>query len=194
MGQRKSDHRESASDRWPALLAAGQAGDARAYRQFLEEVSGFLRCIVQRTGTRPHAIDDVLQESLITVNAIRHTYDSRRPIKPWLAAIARRRAADWHRRNRTAAVNEVALDPEIVALSPDPAAGSAVAKIEARTTIENWLATVSPTQRRAIELVKLREMSLKQASLASGQSPGALKVAIHRGIQSMRERFGGVAA
>jgi RNA polymerase sigma-70 factor (ECF subfamily) len=41
-------------------------------------------------------------------------------------------------------------------------------------------------QRQAIELLKLQEMSLKEASAASGSSVSALKVATHRAMMSLR--------
>jgi RNA polymerase sigma-70 factor (ECF subfamily) len=41
-------------------------------------------------------------------------------------------------------------------------------------------------QRRAIEAVKLNEMSLREASVATGMSVSALKIAVHRGIRSLR--------
>jgi RNA polymerase sigma-70 factor, ECF subfamily len=41
-------------------------------------------------------------------------------------------------------------------------------------------------QRTAIELLKLRELSLKEAANVSGMSVSALKVAAHRAIKSLR--------
>ena len=38
-----------------------------------------------------------------------------------------------------------------------------------------------------IEMLKLREMSLKEASAASGMSIGALKVATHRAMNALRK-------
>lgn len=38
-------------------------------------------------------------------------------------------------------------------------------------------------QRKAVELLKLRELSLKEAAAATGMSIGALKVAVHRAIR-----------
>jgi RNA polymerase sigma-70 factor (ECF subfamily) len=52
------------------------------------------------------------------------------------------------------------------------------------------LATLPAGQRQADELLKLREMSLAEASAASGQSVGALKVSLHRAIRALRKRFG----
>jgi DNA-directed RNA polymerase specialized sigma24 family protein len=48
------------------------------------------------------------------------------------------------------------------------------------------LGELTPKQREALELVKLKEMSLAEASAASGQSVGALKVNVHRAIQKLR--------
>jgi RNA polymerase sigma-70 factor (ECF subfamily) len=42
-------------------------------------------------------------------------------------------------------------------------------------------------QRDAIEMLKMREMSLKEASAVSGTSIGALKVAAHRGMIALRK-------
>ncbi|WP_365970273.1 sigma factor-like helix-turn-helix DNA-binding protein [Mesorhizobium sp.] len=41
-------------------------------------------------------------------------------------------------------------------------------------------------QRQAIELLKLREMSLKEAASFTGMSIAALKVATHRGMTALR--------
>ena len=44
-----------------------------------------------------------------------------------------------------------------------------------------------PDQRQAIRLLKLEEMSLKEASAKSGRSVAALKVATHRAIANLRK-------
>ena len=41
-------------------------------------------------------------------------------------------------------------------------------------------------QRQAVELMKLKGMSLKEAAVATGLSIAALKVATHRAIASLR--------
>ena len=75
-----------------------------------------------------------------------------------------------------------------------------VAILEADTTtdwtkvdveaLRQHLARLPEGQRQAIEMLKLKEMSLKEASAASGQSVGALKVAVHRGIKALRALMG----
>ena len=43
----------------------------------------------------------------------------------------------------------------------------------------------------AVELLKLKEMSLKEASAASGMSVVSLKVATHRALKALRLTLGG---
>jgi RNA polymerase sigma-70 factor (ECF subfamily) len=49
---------------------------------------------------------------------------------------------------------------------------------------------LTPVQREAVDLVKLKEMTLAEASGVSGQSVAALKVNIHRAIKRMRRGAG----
>jgi RNA polymerase sigma factor (sigma-70 family) len=44
-----------------------------------------------------------------------------------------------------------------------------------------------PGQRQAIEMLKLNDMSLKEAAAASGMSVSALKVSVHRAMASLRK-------
>lgn len=175
------------SDSWPELLARAQAGDAAGYRRFLGEAAGFLRAVVARTGIPADQVEDVVQETLISVHAIRHTYDPARPVKPWLTAIARRRAIDWRRRRNSARDHEVALDDAAHETYADPDANRDREKAEAAAAVRRWLDELPPGQRQAVELLKLREMSLVEASAASGQSVGALKVATHRAMATLRK-------
>ena len=51
------------------------------------------------------------------------------------------------------------------------------------------IATLPAGQKIAMQLVKLREMSLTEAAAASGMSTAALKTAVHRGIAALRSRL-----
>ena len=49
------------------------------------------------------------------------------------------------------------------------------------------MTALSPGQRQAIELMKLQEMSLKEAAAATGMTIGALKVSVHRAMAALRK-------
>jgi RNA polymerase sigma-70 factor (ECF subfamily) len=46
-------------------------------------------------------------------------------------------------------------------------------------------------QREAVELLRIQELSLKEAAAASEQSIGSLKVACHRAMKALQRAMGG---
>ncbi|MCP4519395.1 MAG: sigma-70 family RNA polymerase sigma factor, partial [Delftia sp.] len=95
-------------------MAAAQAGDRRAYERVLASSLSLIRSVARRQGVPVDSIDDVVQETLLTVHRVRHTYDPTRSFDAWLAAIASRRAIDalrsQGRRGRREVHDEFALD------------------------------------------------------------------------------------
>jgi RNA polymerase sigma-70 factor (ECF subfamily) len=168
---------------WSALMARAQDGDGAAYRRLLEEVTPYLRSLTARHRQLSGEVEDAVQDILLTIHAIRHTYDPSRPFGPWLVAIARRRIVDrLRRRGRHAA--EIALGPEqetIAAVGPN-----LYALLSGRRGLRDAIDRLPPGQRRAILLLKLRGLSLKEAASESGMSIAALKVASHRGLKALR--------
>lgn len=132
--------------------------------------------------------EDVVQDSLLTIHRVRHTYEPGRPVEPWLAAIVSRRAVDAMRRRGRQDRNEV-HDPAAFETFADPEAKRSDAG-DSAGTLAKMMAELTPKQKEALELVKLREMSLAEASAASGQSIPSLKVNIHRAIRKLRLGLG----
>jgi DNA-directed RNA polymerase specialized sigma24 family protein len=81
-----------------ALMAAAQGGDAAAYRALLKACLPVVAAIARSQGARGEAVDDVVQDTLMTVHRARASYDPARPFLPWLRAITQRRAIDRLRR------------------------------------------------------------------------------------------------
>jgi RNA polymerase sigma-70 factor (ECF subfamily) len=170
-------------------MAAAQGGDRAAYEHLLREVVPFLRALAARQHRTPDRIEDVVQEVLLTVHRVRHTYDPTRPFSHWLAAIARRRSIDALRRRGRTDAAEVS-DAQAYETFVDP---RAKAEMEARDRVAGLgpsIASLPRGQREALELVKLRELSLAEASRASGKSIASLKVSVHRAIRALRAMMG----
>jgi Protein of unknown function (DUF3455)/Sigma-70 region 2 len=85
-------------EEWASLMRAALAGDAIAYRQFLLSVTSHLRAIAhfyQRSlGAGEGGVEDVVQEVLLAVHLKSGTWDTSRPIVPWLATIVRNKLID----------------------------------------------------------------------------------------------------
>ena len=162
--------------RWAAWMVAVQAGDNQAYDRLLRDCLPQIRAVVRARVRNAADAED----------AVRHTYDPLRPFKPWLNAIAERRAIDRLRRLSKHSRRESALDdaPE----QGTPAVGSA--RLEA-AELRAAVAELPESQRTALRLAKLEERPLKEAAQISGLSVGALKVATHRAVAALRAKLGG---
>ena len=171
-------------DRWVDLFAAAQRGDADAYRVFLNAIIPFVRTIARRRCWSEDMAEDVLQDVLLTVHRVRHTYQPGRPVEPWLAAIVVRRSIDATRKRgrigRREIFNEAAYET-----FADPRAKEPL-DADASRTLARMTEGLPRGQKEAIILVKIKEMTLAEASLASGQSIALLKVNIHRAMKKLR--------
>ncbi len=177
--------RSSARDlEWSALMAQAQAGDRQAYRRILEDITPFLRALAARRHRDARDVEDTVQDVLLTVHAIRHTYDPQRPFTPWLAAIAHRRIVDRLRQQGRSRVRERAFEADLETFAA-PRANNQEAASE-REALRDAIESLPLGQRRAVKLLKLEERSLKQAAEASGMSIPALKVATHRALKNLR--------
>ena len=181
---RGSAERLAARAEWAVLMAQAQAGDRAAYHRLLTEVTPYVRSIAARYHRTREDVEDAVQDILLSVHTIRHTYDPGRPFGPWLATIADRRALDRLRKRLRSAGRETALEPDHETFATEPTNGES-AGLEAEE-LARALERLPPGQRQALELLKLKEMSLKEASAATGLSITALKVATHRALKSLR--------
>jgi RNA polymerase sigma-70 factor (ECF subfamily) len=168
-------------------MAAAQSGDRASYRALLLAVAPMVRRIIRRSHPFLTAEDteDLVQDVLLSVHAVRATFDPSRPFLPWLLAITRHRVADAGRRHGRRKAWEVtgAAHPETFA---SPAANMPEEAYGDSDALRQAIAQLPEGQRVAIELTKLKEMSLKQASIRSGMSVAALKIATHRATRALR--------
>jgi RNA polymerase sigma-70 factor (ECF subfamily) len=169
------------------LMRAVQNGDGAAYGLLLHEVVPLVRGVIRRRRNfLPTAdIEDLVQDVLLSLHSVRATYDPARPFLPWLMAIVYNRLADGGRRHARLRANEIAVEklPETFSGAD---ANSQVEEFGDPEALRLAMARLPAGQRKALELVKLKEMSMKEASQASGMSVPALKVAVHRAIKALR--------
>ncbi len=182
---------ETPDQRRAAWMAAAQAGDRRAYEKLLGDSVSLIRAVARRQGVAFDQLDDVVQETLMTVHRVRHTYDPTRSYDAWLSAIASRRAIDalrsHGRRNSRVLHDDHALDNH-----PQADDASAASESTQRAQrLREAIAKLPPGQREAIEQLGLHERSLSEASALTGRNTGALKVNLHRALKALRERFHG---
>ncbi|CAA9253794.1 MAG: hypothetical protein AVDCRST_MAG08-2367 [uncultured Acetobacteraceae bacterium] len=146
--------------------------------------------LLRRVG-RPATRVEAVQDALLTVHRLRHTYDPPRPLRPWLTAIADRRTVDRLRRRGPQPKHETSLGPLAETLVVPPASGWGHASEWrfAAERVRDAVAELPESQRQALTLTKLQGLSLAKASARSGLSACAARVATHRALRTLRMRL-----
>ena len=172
-----------------ALMRMAQAGDQDAYASLLLLLTSITRKFARsRLGAVPW-IDDVVQETLLTVHRALRTYDPRRPFGPWFYAIASTRLIDAVRRERRITRRELSQDSAFDVAGP--AAGDQDIDAEA---IRAAVRSLPERQRDVIEGLKFRDESVRDVASRTNMTISAVKVTAHRGYQALRKMLGGQRA
>ncbi|WP_380178387.1 sigma-70 family RNA polymerase sigma factor [Kalamiella sp. sgz302252] len=162
---------------WPALMARAQAGDREAYNQLLKAMVPAIRAFARKKIADEALVEDVIQETLLAIHRVRHTYDPQRPILPWMAAITSARAIDALRQRGR---NHEVQDESALTLQP--------AEPERELPdLDGYLQNLPARQREIVESVHLREQSLAQAAAETNMSVSAVKSLLHRAMLNLRK-------
>ncbi|MEE4200793.1 sigma-70 family RNA polymerase sigma factor [Erythrobacter sp.] len=158
------------------LMKAAQDGDKPATNVLLSEAGLWLERYFRRR-IAADAVDDLVQDVLIAFYNKRATWDPKRPFLPWLAAIARYRWIDHLRKHYRHEAKELMEDDAVEDSEEDV--------VTARVSLDRLFTHLPEKQAKAIELVKIGGLSIREASQKTGQSESLIKVNIHRGIKKL---------
>ena len=192
MNTERSGQLDDTDRRWGACMVAAQAGDRTGYETLLRDCIPYIKRVARGQGVSSDCIDDVVQETLVTIHRARQTYDPSRSFTAWLRMIAQRRAIDELRRGGRTGGREVHAplayenhpdsggDPEEAASEHDRTArlGTALDKLPAK-------------QREAVDHFTLPEHSRTKAAAEPGPTTGSLRVNWHRALKTLRTQLGG---
>ncbi len=163
-----------------ALMLKALAGDERAYGALLNQLAANLRQYFRKRlfGGGDEA-EDLVQETLLAIHTKRATYDPARPVTYWVYAIARFKLIDHLRRNGRRGPQVAIDDVDELFAESDLEAGVA------RSDLERLLDQLPAKQRDTIRMVKIEEISVREAAERASLSESDVKVSIHRGIKAL---------
>jgi RNA polymerase sigma-70 factor (ECF subfamily) len=122
-------------------------------------------------------VQDVFVTAMDKLSSLRDD----RAFAPWIAAIARRRAADWRRRRR----DTVELDESLAGgPRPDDDATTAREAVDA-------IASLPVAYRETLMLRFVAGLTGPEIAERTGLSHGSVRVNLHRGVALLRERLRG---
>lgn len=160
-----------------ALVSAAAGGDTAAfgelYSRYVRLVHGVLLARVPATE-----VDDLVQDVFIT--AMRRLCDLRDASRfgPWVTAIARNRANDFHRRTPP----EVELTDDLAEANrgPLPADGAAILEV---------IRQLPEAYRETLILRLVEGMTGPEIAAHTGLSEGGVRVNLCRGMEQLRKRL-----
>jgi RNA polymerase sigma-70 factor (ECF subfamily) len=183
--ERGADRRGDRAERWRAWMEAAQRGDAAAYERLLTELLPFITGIVRgRVGNDP-ALEDIVQEVLLSIHTARHTFRPERPLIPWVRTIARNAAIDWARRQTRTRSRASEVDAATLPAPERDERESALSR-----GLERALSNLPRTQREAVVMLKVEGLTVAEAAERAGVTAGALKLRAHRGYRALRDLLG----
>ena len=171
-------------------MRRAQDGDRRAYHALLLEVTALVREFARRRLRQADGLEDVAQETLLSIHRDRHTWDPARPFLPWMYAIARHRLLDLLERQRRRGEHEVSGEEGLLEVA------SREVIVERGTPVSllrQALALLSIRQREIIRMLKLEGLTVAEIARATGLSESSVKVTAHRGYKHLRKLIAGVA-
>ncbi len=161
-----------------ALMLAALAGDGKAYHQLLRELAPILRSYFRRRlSNAEQDIEDLVQETLISIHSRRETYDRARPFTAWAFAVARHKLIDLLRRGYGA----ISFEGLEEVLSGGEFESAAIARMD----LKALLAQLPAKQARAILDTKIEGLSVLEAASIRGISAADVKVSVHRGLKQL---------
>ncbi len=174
------------------LMVAAQGGDGAAYATLLKGCIPLIAAVARRNGATMDCIDDVVQETLVTLHRARHTYDPTRPFAAWLSVLAQRRAVDVLRRQGRSRTREVhaPISYENYA-TPEQSADQYLEDEARRRVLRDAVADLPAAQQEAVRHLAIDGKSLHEAAAVTSRSKVALKVNFHRALAALRTRLSG---
>ncbi len=168
--------------RLKALMLRGLAGDAAAHAELLGALAKYLRgFLARKMGRNAADLEDLVQESLLAIHLKRDTFDTSQPFTAWAFTIARYKLIDWYRRNRIRRTEPIDEAADLFGIDDTN-------EIAVKRDLGKLVATLPEKQRALLADVKIAGLSNAEAAAKAGMTEGAVKVSIHRSLQTLMRR------
>ncbi|MGD0241946.1 MAG: sigma-70 family RNA polymerase sigma factor [Streptosporangiaceae bacterium] len=164
------------------ILASAQAGDDAAFTTIFRDVQPALLRYLRLIA--PDAEDVASETWLQVVSGLCRFRGGEQEFRAWLFTIARHRAADSGRsRARRPAVPLELTEVDQLLTSPD-AADQALEAVSTRAVL-TLIASLPGDQAEIIMLRVVAGLEAREVARIVGKTPGAVRVAAHRGLRKL---------
>jgi len=178
------------------LLARYAAGEEAAFREIVNRYKNGLYAFLRRFLNRQDLVEDVFQETFLQLFTSSDSFDTTRPLRPWLFTIAANKAKDALRKQqRIAAIpigtiaeaQEMSFDDVLNALTSDTTMPyEKLQKSETASRVRQIIANMPENLREILILGYFHQFSYKQMAQILSIPIGTVKSRLHTAVA----RFG----
>jgi RNA polymerase sigma-70 factor (ECF subfamily) len=174
------------------LLARYGQGDEAAFREIVSRYKNSLYMFLKHFLTQQDLIDDVFQETFLQLFTSRESFDTSRPLRPWLFTIAANKAKDaLRKRQRTAATpigtlaepDEMSFNDVLNALTSDATRPyEELQKNETASQVRQVIGDMPENLREILILAYFNRFSYKQMAQILSIPIGTVKSRLHTAV------------
>lgn len=174
------------------LLAQFGEGDEDAFREIVNRYKNGLYTFLNQFLNRHDMVEDAFQETFLQLYASRKSFDTERPLRPWLFTIAANKAKDALRKaQRTNAVSigtlstseEMSFGDVLNTLSCDEALPTEeLERQETRARVNHVIAHMPESLREILIMAYFNKFSYKQMADILSIPIGTVKSRLHSAV------------
>ena len=174
------------------LLTRYTAGEERAFQELVNRYKNSLYAFLRQFLNRHDLVEDVFQETFLQLFSSRESFDTSRPLRPWLFTIAANKAKDALRKwQRTSAVQigtmadsqDLSFDDMLnTVTSDDTMPYEELQKNETASRVGQIIADMPDNLREILILAYFQRFSYKQMAEILGIPIGTVKSRLHTAV------------
>jgi len=174
------------------LLALFIEGDEAAFREIVSRYKNILYAFLMQFLNRRDLVEDAFQETFLQLFTSRESFDTSRPLRPWLFTIAANKAKDALRKQqRTAAIpigsiadsQEMSFDEMLNTLTSDTTTPyKNLEKSETALRVGQIIANMPENLREILILAYFNKFSYKQIAQMLSIPIGTVKSRLHTAV------------
>ena len=164
-----------------ALVKAAQSGDRGAFGELYARYARMVHGVLL-SRVAPAFVDDLVQDVFLQALPRLNTLRDASRFGGWLAAIARNRATDFHRKTKP----DVALQEELHASAKKELAPDHAERNQALLVLRA-IQALPDAYRETLTLRLVEGLTGPEIAAKTGLSHGSVRVNLHRGMQQLRE-------
>lgn len=169
------------------LMRLAQSGNKNAYAALFRAITPLIKAFVAKRISNMADVDDVVQETLLSIHHAGHTYDTKRSFKVWMFTIARNRLNDYLRRiYKDRAFTEISLDDITYEISAEDVTEGP----KQSEYIDKVLDLLPEKQKEIVSMMKIEGFTAEDTAKKMNMSVSAVKVAAHRAYKLLAVKLG----